>query len=201
MPNSWKVSGSYFETCNCDVACPCVFQSAPTDGACTALLAWHIDEGRFGDVSLDGLNAALAVASPGHMMEGKWRVALYTDNKANQAQQDALTQIFSGQAGGHLANLGPLIGEVLGAKTAPIVFQAEGKRRSMRISNVAEAEIEALAGQGTDDVTVDRPPFAAVPGVAFVVAKSKANRFSDYGLNWEVSDKNGFFSPFTYQSA
>jgi len=165
------------------------------------LLSWHIDQGRFGDVNLDGLNAVLAINSPGHMMEGKWRVALYTDDKANQAQQEALTQIFSGQAGGHLANLGPLIGEVLGAKAAPIEFQVEGKRRSVSVGNIAMAEIEALAGQGTDDVMVDRPPFAAVPGVSFVVAQSKANRFNDYGLNWEVSDNNGFFSPFTYQSA
>jgi hypothetical protein len=45
----WNFSGSYFETCNCDVACPCVFQNAPTKGACTALLAWHIDQGCFGD--------------------------------------------------------------------------------------------------------------------------------------------------------
>jgi hypothetical protein len=201
MPNSWKVSGSYFETCSCDAACPCVFLSAPTDGDCSALLAWHIDQGRFDDVNLDGLNAALAVNSPGHMMEGKWKVALYVDDKANESQQTALIQIFSGKGGGHLAGLGPLIGEVLGAKAAPIEFHAEGKRRSMRIGETAAAEIEALAGQDGNDVTVDRPPFAAVPGVSFVVAKSKLNRFSDYGLKWEVSDKNGFFSPFTYQSA
>ena len=34
-----------------------------------------------------------------------------------------------------------------------------------------------------------------------VVAKSKQMRFSDYGLKWEVSNKTGFFSPFSYQSA
>lgn len=29
MTTEWKVSGTYFEACNCDVACPCVFTSAP----------------------------------------------------------------------------------------------------------------------------------------------------------------------------
>ena len=201
MPTSWKVSGSYFETCSCEVACPCIFLSPPTNGDCTALLAWHIDQGNCGDVKLDGLNAVLAVNSPGHMMEGKWKVALYVDGQANQSQQDALTQIFSGQAGGHLAALGPLIGEVLGAKAAPIEYHAEGKRRSMRVGEIAAAEIEGLSGQNDGDVTVASAPFAAVPGVSFVVAKSKQARFSDYGLNWELSNKNGFFSPFTYQSA
>lgn len=99
--------------------------------------AWHIDQGSFGDVKLDGLNAVLAVNSPGHMMEGKWKVALYVDEQANQSQQDALTQIFSGQAGGHLAALGPLIAEVLGAKAAPIEYHAEGKRRSMSVGEIA----------------------------------------------------------------
>jgi hypothetical protein len=201
MPNSWKVAGSYFETCSCDVACPCIFLSPPTSGDCTALLAWHIDQGGFGEINLDGLNAVIAVHSPGHMMEVKWKVALYVDERANQGQRDALTQIFSGQAGGHLAGLAPLIGEVLGVKAAPIEYRSEGKRRSMRLGDVADAEIEGLAGQNGGDVTVAGAPFAAVPGVSFVVAKSKQMRFSDYGLQWEVSNKNGFFSPFAYQSA
>ena len=116
MPNSWKIAGSYFEACNCNPACPCVFLSPPTSGACTLLVAWHIDKGHFGEVNLDGLNTALAVHSPGHMLEVKWKVALYVDERANQDQQGALTQIFSGQAGGHLAGVAPLIGEVLELK-------------------------------------------------------------------------------------
>ena len=107
MPTSWKIAGSYFEACNCEVGCPCVFTSPPTDGECTVLIAWHIDHGRFGEIDLDGLNAVLAAHSPGHMLEVKWKVALYVDERANQGQQDALTQIFSGQAGGHLAGLVP----------------------------------------------------------------------------------------------
>jgi len=165
------------------------------------LLAWHIDHGRFGEIDLDGLNAVLAAHSPGHMLEVKWRVALYVDERANQSQQDALTQVFSGQAGGHLANLVPLIGEVLGVKAAPIEYRSEGKRRSLRLGNVAEVEIEVLAGQGGSDVTISNHPFTAVPGFPAAVAKSKQMRFSDYGLKWEVSNKNGFFSPFAYQSA
>jgi hypothetical protein len=201
MPNSWKISGSYFETCNCDLACPCVFLSPPTNGDCTVLLAWHIDQGRFAETDLDGLNAVLAAYSPGHMLEGKWKVALYVDERANQNQQDALTQIFSGQAGGHLAALAPLIGEVLGVKAALIEYRSEGQRRSLRLGDVADAEIEGLPGQDGAEVTVAGAPFVAVPGVPLVLAKSKQLRFSDYALRWEVSNKNGYFSPFAYQSA
>ena len=201
MPTPWKIAGSYFEACNCEVACPCIFTSPPTSGECSVLISWHIDQGRFGEVDLDGLNAVLAVHSPGHMLEGKWKVALYVDERANQDQQNALTQIFSGQAGGHLAGLAPLIGEVLGAKAAPIEYHSEGKRRSLRLGKIANAEIEGLPGQDGSDVTITGQPFTVVPGFPAVVAKSKQARFSDYGLSWEVSNKNGFFSQFAYQSA
>src|SRR3984893_15010433 len=125
MPTSWKIAGSYFEACNCDLACPCVFLSPPTSGDCTVLLTWHIDQGRFGEVNLDGLNAVLRGSCAGHMLEVKWKVALYVDERANQGQQDALTQIFSGQGGGHLAGLAPLIDEVLGRTTAALAYQSE----------------------------------------------------------------------------
>jgi hypothetical protein len=109
--------------------------------------------------------------------------------------------IFSGQAGGPLAGFPPFIGEVLGVKTATIEYRAEGKRRSIRLGDIAEAEIDGLPGPDGNDVTVANAPFATDPGVPLVVAKSKQMRFSDYGLKWEVSNKTGFFSPFSYQSA
>jgi len=201
MPESWKISGSYFETCNCDAACPCIFLSPPTSGQCTAMLAWHIDQGHFGEITLDGFNAVIAILSPGHMMEGGWKVALYLDERASQTQRDALAQIFSGQAGGHLAALPPLIGEVLGVKMVRIEYRSEGKRRSLRLADIGDAEIEGMDGQNGGDVAIASAPFAAVPGVSLLVAKSKQMRFRDYGLQWEVSNKNGFFTPFAYQSA
>jgi hypothetical protein len=109
--------------------------------------------------------------------------------------------VFSGQAGGHLAGLAPLIGEVLGVKAAPIEYRSEGKRRSLRLGDVANAEIDGLPGHDGGDVTIGNHPFGVVPGFPAVVAKSKQMRFGDYGLKLEVTNKNGFFSPFAYQSA
>jgi hypothetical protein len=142
MNEQWKVTGSYFETCNCEAACPCVFTSPPTDGACTVLLAWHIERGNFAGVALDDFNVVLAAYSPGHMLQGNWKVALYLDERADAGQKDAMQKIFSGQAGGHLAALGPLISEVKGVKSVPIEYRAKGRARGMRIPGIAEAEIE-----------------------------------------------------------
>jgi len=200
MAEKWNLAGTYFEACNCDVACPCVFLSPPTTGECKALLGWHIDKGSFGDVTLEELNVALYVHSPGNMVEGNWKAALYLDERASDSQKDSLTQIFAGQAGGHLATLASFIGEVLGVKNTPIEYKAEGKCRSLQIPDVAEAEIEALAGQGDAEVTISNHPLAVTPGQTLVVSKSKRVSYNDYGLQLEVSDKNGFYSPFTYQS-
>ena len=198
MADNWNISGTYFETCNCEAACPCVFLSPPTTGECTLFIAWHIDEGSFGDTSVNGLNVALAVHSPGHMTQVQWKVALYLDDKASQAQQEVLTQIFAGQAGGHFAVLGQHIGEVAGVTNAAIEYQAEGKKRSIRIAGIAEADIEAIQGVGGADVLVRDNPLAIVPGEPQVVARSGRLSYNDHGMNWELSGKNGFYSPFTY---
>ncbi|HCZ17441.1 MAG TPA: hypothetical protein DHV85_23300 [Candidatus Accumulibacter sp.] len=200
MENALNVSGTYFESCNCFAPCSCVCLSAPTEGDCAALIAWHIDQGALGAVKLDGLNVVLFAHAPGHMMETKWRVALYLDQRATSAQQKALGQVFSGQAGGPLAALAPLIGEVMGVSTAAIEYVADGKRRSLSIAGIAEAEIEAIPGQGGGDVTIERHPFTAVPGFPAVVAKSSRFRYADHGYQREVSDRNGFYSPFRYTS-
>ena len=199
LAEKWNLSGSYFEACNCQVGCPCIFLSDPTEEVCTLLAAWHIEKGQFGDLELDGLNAVLAVHSPGNMSKVKWRAALYLDAKASSPQKDALTKIFGGQAGGVPGALGSMIGEVLGVKSVPIEFTVDGKKRSLRIPEVAEAEIEAIQGHEGTDAKISSAPLIAVPGESVVVAKSKRLNFRDYGLAWAVSDKNGFYSPFTYK--
>lgn len=195
---TWNLKGQYFEACNCEAACPCVFLSRPTEDSCTALVGWHIDAGEFGDTRLDGLNVALAVYSPGHMAEVKWQVALYLDERASEDQAGALATIFSGQAGGHPARLAGHIGEVLGAGPASIEFASEGKRASMKIAGIADAAIIAVAGQGDAEVIVGNHPFAIAPGFPLVVSRSEHLTYNDHGMRWELSERNGFYSPFTY---
>lgn len=199
MPDQWKLAGGYFEACNCDAACPCVFLAPPTQTDCTVLVAWHIEKGNFGETALDGLNTVLAVHSPGHMLQAKWKAALYLDERASPKQATALTKIFAGQAGGHMANLAACIGEVMGVKSVSIEYRAEGRRRSLAVNGITSVEIEAMSGQNGEEVRVSNMPLCVVPGIPAVVAKSKRLSYRDYGYQWEITDKNGFYSPFTYQ--
>jgi len=98
----WKIEGDYFEGCNCDSICPCIFKADPDEGYCNLTAAWHIQKGIYDDkVNLDGLNVVALFHTPGNMLTGpKWNAALYIDERATKEQNDTLIMIYSGQAGG-----------------------------------------------------------------------------------------------------
>lgn len=195
----WQLEGTYLETCNCAAVCPCVFLSDPTEDECTLLAGWHIDRGRDGEVPLDGLNVVLAVHSPGNMVTTKWRVAVYTDDRASEEQHGSLMRIFGGQAGGHPAALASHVGEILGVRSVPIDFSAEDGRITVKVGDFAEADIQQAVGQGGGPITVSGHPLAIAPGFPATVAKSRRLVLNDYDLTWSESDKTAFSSPFSYQ--
>jgi hypothetical protein len=196
---NWLLRGSYFETCNCETACPCVWLQSPTDGDCKLLVAWHIEHGHLDEHILDGLNVAMACYAPADMKDGNWQAALYVDERADEAQFNAIVQIFSGQQGGHLAVLMSFVSEVLGVKKVKIDYQEQGNKRSMLIPDIAQADIESIQGLTGEQPTISNPPLCVVTSHPSIVAKSKNYQYQDYGKNWQFSDKNGYFSDFVYQ--
>jgi len=198
MSTEWKIKGEYLESCTCKGACPCIYLGSPTEGDCTALVGWHIDQGQYGDIPLDGLNTVVALHAPGHMAEGKWKVVLYLDQAADPRQNEALGTIFGGQAGGHPALLASFIAEVLGVEQAPIHFESSPGRRRFRIGDTAEADVQAIEGQGGAAVTIRNHPLAVAPGETITVAKSRSLRHQAHGLALDLSDRTAFFSPFSY---
>jgi hypothetical protein len=98
-PSSWKLVGDYFEGCNCDMVCPCVFFGDPDEGDCHVTCAWHIQKGNYGNTDLSNLNVVALFNTPGNMATGpKWKAALYIDERATQQQKDLIIKIYSGQA-------------------------------------------------------------------------------------------------------
>lgn len=198
--SNWSIKGTYVEACNCETVCPCIFFSPPTDDSCTVMLGWHIDQGEFEGTSLDDLNAALLVHSPGNMKDGNWKVALYVDERADETQREALMGIFSGQAGGHIANLAPLIGEVLGARPVAISLDTSAGNFSLSVDGLGSAEAQALEGQGGGAVTVAGHPFAISPGETATVARTSKLVLDDHGFTLDMRDKAALSAPFSYSS-
>ena len=195
MP-SWKIDGEYFENCNCDVLCPCItsnLQGKPTQGHCDVVFAFHITKGMFDGVKLDGLNTVLAATTPGSMASGNWKVAAYLDRQGTAEQQQALQAIFTGAAGGPMAGLAPLITEVLGARAVPITYDTSGTKRRVSVEGVMDISVEGIPGaDGKSAMTIDNVPHPCNSSLA--LAQGVGSRFTDHGMSWELSGKNGHYS-------
>jgi len=94
---TWSIQGPHFVNCNCDYGCPCQFWGRPTDGTCRAMIAWRIDEGHYGDIPLDGLNAINTYAWPGPIHEGNGSMQSIIDERATDPQRRALVGILQGE--------------------------------------------------------------------------------------------------------
>jgi hypothetical protein len=200
----WNLSGDYFENCNCGVVCPCVVSPAapltsrPTEGDCHVAFFYHINQGAYGDVKIDGLNAAVFVSSQGPMGNGKWTSAAYLDERADEKQTEALGAIFGGTAGGPMAALAPLIGKSLGVKKVPIAFKIDGKVRSGEIPGVSSMSVQPLGSlAGDEEMWVSGIyPWAKVA----LAAGRDGSTFADYGLHWNNSGRNGFYAPINWSN-
>jgi hypothetical protein len=121
----WQVSGDWFDVCSCSIPCPCEFAQTPTDGECEGVLAYHINDGQYGDTRLDGLNVLAIGYFKGNIWAGNTKVSggFFLDERANEKQREALQMIFTGQAGGFMKEFAKLFGEVRGMSFAPIKFE------------------------------------------------------------------------------
>jgi hypothetical protein len=162
------------------------------------LLAWHVTRGSKDGVDLSGLNAVMAVHSPKRMTDGGWKVALYLDDRASAEQSEALGAVFSGGAGGYLAGLGPLIGEVAGVQPAAITFEKSDGSLHAEVAGALSMSSDQLVGMdGQGPAVITNAPFGAVPQP---VRQARAKDVSYHG-HWsaDFSGTNSFVTDFRYE--
>lgn len=199
----WHLSGQYFETCSCDFVCPCVTSNlvaVPSKGSCTYAMAFQVDDGRYGGVVLDGLRFVIVGRTPGAMVAGGWSVGLIVDDRASPEQQEALLTIASGQAGGPLANLAPLVSEFLGVERAPIEIAQDGLRWSVSSPGRLDQAAEGVAGADRDQpLAIDNTLHPANTRLA--LARAQRSHLDAFGLRWDDDSggNNGHFAPFSWR--
>src|ERR1700751_4760909 len=149
---SWKLEGSYFETCSCNVVCPCTASLAfgATLDRCRVTLVFNVRNGEVEGVDVSGLTVAAVAETPKVMTDGNWRLGVFIDAAASDEQAEQLGAVFSGALGGPMQALGPLIGESLGVERAPIEVHEEGTRHSIRIGDAVDFEIEDVIPFGSE---------------------------------------------------
>ena len=198
MANDWKLEGQYFESCNCDLVCPCIFLRPPTQGFCNAMVGWQIEKGYMDDVDLSGLNVGLWLYAPGLMTEGGWQVTLYIDERADAKQAEALQRIWGGTVGGHPAVIAGLVGEIKGVHSAKVDITYTDKQKTMNIGDYGEVKVNALEGAEGKHVLVENHPLAIAPGFAATVHQSEYINYS-HNEEFQCAETVGLASPFVYQ--
>ncbi|HEY7519057.1 MAG TPA: DUF1326 domain-containing protein [Methylomirabilota bacterium] len=201
----WQISGEYMEACSCDSVCPCPtsgLAARPTKGSCDAGLVFHVERGQHGGTKLDGLSFAVVLHTPGPMIEGNWTVGVIVDERASAPQREALTAIASGQGGGPMAALGPLVGRFAGVEAKPIKLEGNGMKRSVSIPGALEIAVEGIAGAKQDEpIYLDNVGHPAASRLA--LAKASRSHMNAFGIKWDDTSgrNNGHFAPFSWRSS
>ena len=101
----WTIKGRELANCNCDYGCPCQFNALPTKGSCHAVAGYIIEQGRHGDVSLDGLTFVTIYAWPQAVHLGNGTMKLIIDERADTRQRAALERILLGEDTDEMATM------------------------------------------------------------------------------------------------
>lgn len=197
---SWKLEGSYFETCSCEAVCPCTasFSYGATYDRCKVTLVFKVKEGEVEGTDVSGLAVAAVADTPKVMSEGHWRLGVFIDSAASDEQAEKLGGVFSGALGGPMEALGPLIGENLGVQRAPIDVHEEGVRHSVRIGDAVDFEIEDIVPFGSSNGEPVRLVGVFHPaGSELNVAHAIRSKIDAFGIQY---DGNAAFSrsPFSW---
>jgi hypothetical protein len=199
----YTIEGRLLEVCTCGALCPCWVGEDPDGGTCDSVLGWRVDQGTIEGVDVSGLTLALSVFIPGNVLAGNWKAVAYVDDNATAEQQDALLKVFTGQLGGAIADLAALIGEVVAVERAPIVFDVEAGSGTLKIGEVAEAELVPFQGATGAATALHDTVFSTIPGSPAYVAKAKRFRRTEsaHGLkDVELEGRNAIQGHFRFSA-
>jgi hypothetical protein len=149
---AWDLTGRYVETCSCELMCPCnlSFDHGATYDFCRVALVFTIQRGQVEGTDIAGRKVAIIADMPKIMTEGNWRLGVYIDDQASDEQLDKLVEVFSGQLGGPMGALAPLVGEVLGVERAAIEVNDDGLPHSVRVGDTIDFDIEDIVPFGVE---------------------------------------------------
>jgi hypothetical protein len=185
---AWNLKGSYVETCSCELMCPCnlSMDHGATYDFCRVTLVFNIREGDVEGTDIGGLKVAVVGDTPKVMTEGNWKLGVFVDEQATDEQMEKLVGVFSGELGGPMAALGPLVGEMLGVERAPIEVTDDGVRHTVRIGDAIDFEVEDIVpfGVETGEPVRFNGMFHPV-GSDLTMAEAKRSRINAFGIEYE----------------
>ncbi len=199
---AYHLEGRLLEVCNCNVLCPCWIGEDPDNGTCDTIVGWRVDKGTIDSVDVSGLTIAAVAHVPGNILQGNWTAAIYVDDHASKAQEEALLKVYTGQAGGPVADLAKLIGTVVSVERAPIRFEVQGGKGTLAIGTNYYAELEPFLGPTGKSTTLTETVFSTVPGAPVFVGKATSYRSKNpaLGIDLDIKGHNALQSTFVFDA-
>ncbi|MHB1867844.1 MAG: DUF1326 domain-containing protein [Nitrososphaerales archaeon] len=197
IPN-WQITTDYIETCNCDFGCPCNFNGFPTYGFCRAIVLFHIKDGSYGEINLEGLDVVYVGSWPKAIHEGDGTLQIYVSKRADDRQRDALVNIMHGQAkgSGPFALFAATLKYILEPQFVDIKAKINGKTSSFSVPGVIDVQVDSFKNPVTGVETDTR--ITLPKGFIWKEAMScytKKMRVVSPNLTFDESGKNAFFVP------
>jgi hypothetical protein len=185
---SWNVTGSYVETCSCELMCPCnlSMDHGATYDFCRVTLVFALREGQIEGTDVAGRTVGLIADTPKVMTEGNWRLGVYVDDGADDEQLDKLVKVFGGQLGGPMGALAPMVGELLGVERAAIEVTDDGLLHRVKVADAIDVEIEDVVPFGAEDGQPVRFQGMFHPVASdLTMAEAKRTRINAFGISYE----------------
>ena len=147
---SWRIRGTYFESCNCDAICPCrridgVSGGRSTHGICMGVLSWLIEKGVADGIELSGLPVAVASRYVDDEPGSPWTWVLYLDAHASRQQRAMLERIFTGELAGDAQRHFPWAwkpSELVAVRPVQITVDHMPRRQWLRIRDHVSLRIQ-----------------------------------------------------------
>jgi hypothetical protein len=197
----WRLEGTVLVACNCDYGCPCNFNAPPTQGHCEGHWTWHVERGRFDGVALDGLNFSVAVKWPGAIHEGNGRALILVDERADEAQRDAIEALLQGDHGGPWGVLAWTWPTIDGPHAVGYELELDGIHTRLRAGKALALELEPIRNPVSG---AEVHPGVVLPeGIVFKrgdLASSRTFRVEN-GISYDHSGHYTAVGSFEYEGA
>ena len=204
MADKWIIRGDYFETCNCDYLCPCIYTNMtaePTYHTCKAAIAMRINEGNFGGTSLDGVVFVVMAMVDGPMANGNWTVGLIIDEGAGDDQVAAIGAICSGDAGGPMEVASALVSNFAGIERAAIEIDERKMGFSLKAGSFLDNGADAVVAAFDPDQPLYIDNTAHPASKRLALARATHTKMNVFGIEMDNPDggNNGHYAPFEWQ--
>jgi len=198
-PTNWMMKGQVVISCNCDYGCPCNVNGRPTSGKCEGGWTWHVEQGSYGDLRLDGLNIGLYANWPAAIHEGNGIATCLVDERADEQQRTALRGLLEGNGGGPWAIFRKTFSELHGPRYVRYDVDAETHLPRVKAEGALAVETEYILNPVTKETIHPRvvlPEGLVVKEAALVGTKEFT--VSDDHVNYDHSGRYGAFGFFQY---